>query len=388
MNEECLPPNETELSTEEPLYLLCVDDEVDLLSALIRLFRKESFRVLTATSGKEALGILKKTKNIGVILCDERMPEMSGSSFFEEAKREAPDTIRIIITGYADIHDAINAINRGGAMGYFTKPWDDLELTLTVREGMRTYLLKQENQHLQEEFRQQSRHLEEWNASLKKRVMQQTAVIRQKMEELNRQKASIRHASDAMLLIFIHQLQQRQQLLSEHSRRVVALTDSMLTTLELPSDQCVEIRTAAILHDIGLFTVIDPLEGDYLSGESELMKDAGEFKSHSVAGEELLAISEQFKDIALIVRHHHEEYDGSGFPDGLAGDQIPLGSRIIHIANYIDNTYSQETGSDAEYQVNCKLGANMGSHFDPALATAAYRAVKEVLMDADLQWSI
>ena len=64
MNEECLPPNETELSTEEPLYLLCVDDEVDLLSALIRLFRKESFRVLTATSGKEALGILKKTKNI------------------------------------------------------------------------------------------------------------------------------------------------------------------------------------------------------------------------------------------------------------------------------------------------------------------------------------
>lgn len=383
MNEEIPQPDETEHAAEEPLYLLCVDDDPDMLRTLTRVFRKESFKLLTAASGKEALTILKTTENIGMILCDERMPVMSGSVFLEEAKVLAPDTIRIIITGYPHITDAINAINRGGAVGYFMKPWDDSELQLTVREGMQKYRLTQENHRLHEKLREQNAHLEEWNSSLKRRVMQQTAVIRQKLEESGRQKISIKHASDAMFFLFIQQLQQRQQLLSEHSRRVVALTDSMLTALELPPDLCVEIRTAAILHDIGLFSMADQSQE-----ESIPSKNTEEYKSHAVRGAELLAISEQFKNIALIVRHHHEEYDGSGFPDGLAGDRIPLGSQIIHVASFIDNAYAEETGIDAEYQVNCKLGACMGSHFDPALAIAAYRAVKEVLMAPELQWSI
>jgi putative nucleotidyltransferase with HDIG domain len=383
MNEDISHTNDTELPTEEPVYLLCVDDDKDMLTALVRLLRNEPCTVLTATSGKEALAILKETKNIGLILCDERMPEMSGTTFLEEAKTVAPDTIRIIVTGYSDLTDAVNAINRGGAMGYFNKPWDEAELLKTVRKGLQKYRLARENQSLQEQLRQQSGHLEEWNSNLKRRVIQQTAVIRQKLEELSQQKTTIKHASDAMLLMFVHQLQQRQQHLSKHCRNVVALTDSMTATLKLPPDLCEEIRTAAILHDIGLFYVTD-----HLQGESIPPKNTDEYKSHCVEGEELLSLSEEFKKIALIVRHHHEEYDGSGFPDGLSGDQIPLGLRIIHVASFIDNTYAQETGADAEYQVNCKLAAVMGSHFDPALAPAAYQAVKDVLMNPELQWSI
>jgi putative two-component system response regulator len=100
-------------------------------------------------------------------------------------------------------------------------------------------------------------------------------------------------------------------------------------------------------------------------------------------GGTLLATSAQHKGIGTIIRHHHEAYDGSGFPDGLSGEQIPLGSRIINLASFIDNVHSVDTGKESEYQINCKVAAGMGTLFDPALTLAASRAVKEMLENQD-----
>ncbi len=118
MNEELPTPDSSPTAVEEPLYLLCVDDEVDILKSLTRLFRKESFKVLTASSGQDALNILGSTKNIGLILSDQRMPEMNGADFLAAAKEVAPDAIRMILTGYSDIAAAISAINRGGPSSF------------------------------------------------------------------------------------------------------------------------------------------------------------------------------------------------------------------------------------------------------------------------------
>ncbi len=367
--------NDTEIPSEEQFYLLCVDDEVDILRSMTRVFRKESFKVLTAPSGREALEILRSTKNIGVILSDQRMPEMTGSAFLEEARKLAPEAIRMILTGYSDLADAVSAINQGGAEQFLTKPWDDDELLRSVREALQRYRLIRENQRLQLRDREQNAHLEEWNSNLKQRVLTQTALIRSKIENVSLLKSTLQQNSHA-LLMFIDLLERPDHQLSNHSRKVAALTESMTAALNLSPALCKEFKTAALFHDIGLFSV----SKDLLDVSLPLM-DTAEYRNHSVKGEELLAGSSQFKNIGLIVRHHHENFDGSGFPDGLAGEQIPLGSRIIHIASFIESSYAGQTGTDAKYQIHSKLTAGMGSHFDPALASAAYQVVKEFLED-------
>ena len=364
--------------SEEPLYLLCVDDEVDILRSLTRLFRKESFKVLTATSGQEALTILKSTKNIGLILSDQRMPEMTGSVFLEEAKKLVPEAIRMILTGYSDIADAISAINRGGAKQFLNKPWDDQELLRAVREGFDQYLLRQENHRLQEKIREQNSLLEEWNSNLKRRVIQQTVLLRSRLEESNLHKIKLQYTNDTLLYMFIDSLEHSQHQLSLHSRHVAALAETMMSTLNLKPSQCEEIRSAALLHDIGLFSAPD----DAFDGYAPLMT-TDEFRSHCIKGEALLAMSEQHKGIGKIIRHHHEAYDGSGFPDGLSGEHIPLGARIINLASFIDNAHALDEGKETEYQINCKLAAGMGNHFDPTLASAAYRAVKVMIENPD-----
>ncbi len=121
-------------AVEEPFHILCVDDEENILKSLRRLFRRESFRVLTATSGREGLEILQKTSGIALILSDQRMPEMSGSAFLEAAKAFAPGIPKMILTGYADVQSAADAIEQGGAYRIIAKPWDDKELLQAVRE--------------------------------------------------------------------------------------------------------------------------------------------------------------------------------------------------------------------------------------------------------------
>jgi len=110
-----------ESSNEESPKILFVDDEENVLRALKRLFFDENFEIYTAPSGKAGLEILKGCE-IAVIVSDQKMPEMSGAEFLEKATELSPDSIRIVLTGYADVNAAINAINKGGAYRYITKP--------------------------------------------------------------------------------------------------------------------------------------------------------------------------------------------------------------------------------------------------------------------------
>lgn len=138
--------------------LLVVDDEKDNVDALERLFRKK-YNVLKATSGQEALQILKSTQEeIGVILTDQRMPQLSGADFLAQTISSHPDTIRLLLTGYTDIESVISAINTGQIYRYLTKPWDPADLTLTIDQAFERYHigqeLKKKNAELQKAFQE------------------------------------------------------------------------------------------------------------------------------------------------------------------------------------------------------------------------------------------
>lgn len=128
--------------------MLVVDDEPDNLDLLYRTFRR-SFNVLRAESGAEALEVLSQEGEVAVIISDQRMPEMKGTEFLSKTVPEFPDTVRIILTGFTDVEDLVDAINAGQVYRYITKPWDPEELRGVVERASETYdLLKQQSEAL------------------------------------------------------------------------------------------------------------------------------------------------------------------------------------------------------------------------------------------------
>ncbi len=133
--------------SEKP-RMLVVDDEPDNLDLLYRTFRRE-FRVLRAESGVAALDVLSDEGEVAVIISDQRMPEMKGTEFLSKTVPNFPDTVRIILTGFTDVEDLVEAINAGQVYQYITKPWDPDELKYVVNRASETYeLIKCQNQEL------------------------------------------------------------------------------------------------------------------------------------------------------------------------------------------------------------------------------------------------
>lgn len=138
------------MSLERPKKpkMLVVDDEPDNLDLLYRTFRRD-FDVLRAESGIDALSVLSEEGEVAVIISDQRMPEMKGTEFLSKTVPEFPDTVRIILTGFTDVEDLVEAINAGQVYKYITKPWDPNELKAVVQRAAETYeLLKQRTEEL------------------------------------------------------------------------------------------------------------------------------------------------------------------------------------------------------------------------------------------------
>lgn len=164
--------------------LLLVDDEQNILSALSRLFRRDGYRVLTANSGAEGLALLADNK-VGVILSDQRMPEMSGSEFLSLVKDRYPDTARIMLSGYTELASVTDAINRGAIYKFLTKPWEDDLLRDNVRQAFEHYELTSENERLTQELTVANARLALANQGLEKRVEETSLESAQQVTVLN-----------------------------------------------------------------------------------------------------------------------------------------------------------------------------------------------------------
>lgn len=140
---------ELQMSIEHKHTILFVDDEVSITKALQRLFRKEGYHILTASSGQEGLELLKKVEEpVSLIVSDQRMPHMTGLQFLEKAKGVFPDAIRFLLTGYSDMNAIVDAVNKGEIHRYLTKPWNDDDLLIQVRQSLEQFELAMENRRL------------------------------------------------------------------------------------------------------------------------------------------------------------------------------------------------------------------------------------------------
>lgn len=306
--------------------ILLVDDEEGILKALRRLLKSLEVEIITANNGDEALEVLKNNQ-ISLIISDQRMPKMTGVELLHHSQDISPDSVRILLTGYADIEATIEAINSGAIRYYFNKPWDDEALLSRIKESLDLYKMTVENKRLNKLLFKRNEELKQFNKTLEQRVNDQTKEIKQQHEELNQSfMETIKSFSTIIGLRFKE--------MGSHSQRVATLTKNLLEGSDLNQKEYQDIIIAAYLHDIGKISLSDRIMVKNLSKYTDA--DLEEIRKHPILGQSCVYNIYGFEEIGIIIRHHHENYNGSGYPDKIKGMKIPFGSRVIRIADAFD----------------------------------------------------
>ena len=362
MSEASLPTPTPTATAAAPARILCVDDEPSILSSLRRLFRSQRYEVLTAESGKQALALLRE-QPVDLIISDMRMPEMDGAQLLEQVRAHWPDTMRLLLTGYADIKSILDAINRGEILRYITKPWDDNDILLIVRHALERRALEAEKQRLEALTRAQNEELRVLNLSLEAKVQARTAELSSANDRLKKNFLT-------SIKVFSNLIEMRGDKLAGHSRRVADLGRKLAVKLELGRNDVHEVFIAGLLHNIGKIGFSDELLAMPVSSmKGEYLK---QYRNYPVIGESTLMPLEELRGAARLIRAHQERFDGEGFPDRLSGKAIPLGARILGVASDYD---SLQIGTFVQRPVTADealaLIVHGGGHrYDPDVAKA------------------
>ena len=331
--------------TSKQGIILIVDDEEVIRKLLHQKLSDESYCCEEADSAEQALEKLQNNL-FELVILDIRMPGKSGVELLPEIKVNYPDIAVIMSTAIIDTNVAIQCMKQG-AYDYLTKPFSLDEVILSVARALEERRLVIENRDYQQ-------HLE------------------QKVEaQASRIRASFLSAVTAL----VYALEAKDKYTSGHSERVAEVSAAIAREFGLPWDNIEKIRLAGLIHDIGKIGV----------RESILNKPAGfteeEFqhiKYHPEIGERILNPIVDDNEILMIVRHHHERYDGTGYPDRLSGEQIPLGARILAVADSYDAMTSERPYRKAmSVETACtEVERGKGTQFDPRVADAFLRTSK------------
>lgn len=313
--------------------ILFVDDEQNILSSLRRLFRSEGYEVFLATSGREGLAILER-EAIDLVVSDMRMPEMDGAAFLKQVATRWPDVVRILLTGYADMTSTIAAINEGHIYRYLSKPWEDNDIKLSVRHAFERKFLERERARLAELTQRQNEELRELNVHLEDKVKARTAELEQTMDMLESAHESLKKSYTASIKVFASLIEMRDDNTSGHARRVADLARTISVQMGMGEIESRDVLYAGLLHDIGKIGLSDTL----LAKPFEILtgQERQQVAAHPVIGQAVLMSLDVLSAAASFIRAHHERFDGTGYPDRLAGETIPLGARILAVANDYD----------------------------------------------------
>ncbi len=267
--------------------VLIVDDDVNVLNAAKRMFHGDAdISILTASEVRDAMQMLRGG-NIPVIVSDHHMPGMSGVEFLEWSKTVARDSMRILLTGDNDFGIALNSINRCEVFRFITKPWNPLEFKATIRDALQRY----------------------------------------------RMVTCLRSGDEAKLLSLVRTIELKDLYTKGHSERVAQYASLLMDGLDTSDEERREIRYGCLLHDCGKIGIPESIlnkPGSLDSEQNELMRN------HPRWGSEVAVAAGLSQRIVHMVLHHHERYDGRGYPEGLSGHRIPREARIVAIADFYD----------------------------------------------------
>lgn len=328
------------MSENQRYKILIVDDEPDNLQLLYRTLRRD-YEVTKAQGPLEALEILKEAP-FNCILSDHKMPDMDGVEFLKRTYDMYPDTIRLLVTAYSDVEILMNAINYAKIYRYIKKPYSPEELLHIVQLALEYYQLKEDNKKLIVDLKDLF-----------------SGTINAIMDALD--------SKDSYTL--------------GRSRRVAFYTSKIIAAMDLNKTEKATIELAALLHDIGMIGV----QEDILHKVEKLTdEEREEIRKHVFYSVKILEDIKQLDKVTDIIRYHHEFYNGAGYPFGIKGEEIPLGARIIAIADAYDSLVSfrpYREGLTPEEALKI-IEEKRGEQFDPNILDIFENVVDE----ANKEW--
>lgn len=349
--------------------VLFVDDEEGVLKSLARLFRRTDLDVTTTASPDEVRRLVRD-EEFAVVVSDQRMPEIEGTRLLEEVRDLRPETLRISLTGYADKEAAIEAINRGSVYRFLTKPWEDDELRAEIARAVEEYNVRAEVRRLTELTRRQNAELAGLNEGLERRVAERTAEV----ESLH---ADLKASFNGSILVIASLAERHSPVVGSHSKRVAATTRKLAAELGLSKEESYDAFVAALLHDVGKIGLPPEVANKPESALGPHQRE--KLRGHVVEGERLAAMVPNLKNAAKLVRHHHEKWNGGGYPDRLVGEAIPLGARLIAVANAYDRALNdrERFAAMTPESALAEVARRVESDFDPDVVAALGRTLTD-----------
>ena len=314
--------------------VLCVDDESVILQILRRLLEVQGFEPVTCGDPLLALTIFDEG-SFDVVITDIHMPGMDGLAMMRSLRERQPELPVVVVTGHGTVDTAIQAL-REGATGMLVKPFTGAELLAEVRRALSSAQIRYE--------------------ALQYRYL--SPVL------------------DSIALTLSTAIEARNLETGEHCRQLGVLSERMAIQLGLDERQQMTIRIGGYLHDIGKIGIADAV---LLKPGKLIDSETAEMRRHSEIGAAILEVHEAMSEISQIVRHHHERWDGRGYPDALVGASIPLGGRIIAVADAFsamtsDRIYRPALPMDRAW---AELHAHCGTQFDPEIVEIFGQVVDE-----------
>lgn len=275
--------------------VLLVDDEQNILEGHKRVLRSV-FNVHVALGGEAALAALESSGPFAVVVSDIKMPRMSGIELLEKIRKAYPKVVQIVLTGYANLELAINAVNSGYVFRFLTKPCSPPDLIKAIQASV--------DQHAMAE------------------AAEELAIV-----------TRLKDGLECTLRAFTRLVEYRDPYTAGHMDRTAEIAAEIATRIGLDAERVQALHLAALVHDIGKVAVPSGiLNKNGTLSEVEYTK----IQEHPVIGSEIFEMLVSEWPIARMVREHHERTDGTGYPDGLCGDEILKESKILAVADVID----------------------------------------------------
>ncbi len=359
-----------ETKTNAP-NILIVDDEIGPRESL-RMILKQHYNVFTVENGHAAIQMIQQTE-MDVVTLDLKMPGISGIDTLKEIRMVDPNVMAIIITGFGTLKTAIEAI-RYGVFDYIPKPFSVPEIMCIIDKAIQRRKLNVKIREAMVKF---------FDPPLLKAPAADSSFF---LHDEDRGMGGDRWNEMGLFdnqnclefaKVLAYTLEEKDPYTSGHSERVCYYSDFISKRLSLSSSEKTELQIASYLHDIGKIGISNL----FINKKGTLSStDWAIIKQHTKKSIELLLPLNLSPNIISFIQHHHERYDGTGYPDGLAGDRIPLGARIIAIADSYDSMTS-----DRPYRKPLSNGESKselfkcaGKQFDPHLVDIFLEVLKEM----------
>jgi len=365
---------------KSPGSVLIVDDEPIVLGALQQTLEREKYHVVACGSPLKALEMLRD-RAFAVIVSDQRMPEMEGLDFLVESRRLQPHASRILITAVLALPTIVDAINRGEIYRFVAKPWLREELLATVRNAIQRHDLIMHNERLQAQTQQLNAQLLVANGELQ----QQVAALERQRQQLDAANRELGERYEHSLELCRRILTAYDPVLGGQAKALVEFAARMAESGPFSPAERHALRSAAWLCDLGLIGISRELLRTFRQAPGSMTeRERGTLQHHPIYSQTLAALVDPRVEVGEVIRAHHERFDGTGYPDGLAGDRIPWAARCLAVAvGFVESGLPKQAAMDT-------LLAKSGSVYDPEavrlflkVANLVHlpRQVREILLD-------